>query len=332
MRRLHPRPDAGSCGGGIVSQKSLLDPKPAEFVIPEETPRVETGLIASEPQPAALLEFRRAFMLMEPAQMLDALGQYKDCRQTLRAWFLSMMTEGIHYGYTPGCEPKWCDSSGKPCSKADAWGTLSYNGKVSLESWCPKPSLYAAGADLVCDTMWVRDTYASDMEAWQQLGSVAGNIIRKCQLHSRITEEFIGEGTGARTLGQKKGDLNNSVKMADKSAKVCAVLNCWGLRELFTQDDAPPGPEKRPSPAADPNAKTAASRSDRITEQELRGVWERWLKSSEGPEPRTPAQKTSGWLLFVKNTVNREFDYATLAEWTKEDLNAVAVELSERGA
>ncbi len=305
-----------------MKQATLLDPK-ADIEIPIHS-GIETGLTLSEPQPAALFEFRRAFMSMEPAQMLDALGQYKDRREALRAWFLSMMTEGIHYGYPPTMEPKWCDSKGKPCDKESAWGTLGYSGAVSLAAWYPKPSLYAAGADLVCDTMWVRDTYAADMETWQQLGSLPGNIIRKCKLHSRITEEFIGEGTGGRTLGQKKGDLNNSVKMADKSAKVCAVLNCWGLRELFTQDE-PAKPEPRESPTADPNAKTAATRGDRVTVEQVSALAARW-KGAVDPSHAN----LDGWQKFVAGIVKRDFVVTQAGNWTKTEADAVGTAINER--
>jgi len=45
------------------------------------------------------------------------------------------------------------------------------------------------------------------------------------------------EGTGARTVDkQDYGDINKSLKMAEKSAHIDATLRVAGLSELFTQD------------------------------------------------------------------------------------------------
>ena len=49
--------------------------------------------------------------------------------------------------------------------------------------------------------------------------------------------DFIAaEGTGARRIAQDNGDINKSLKMAEKSAHIDATLRVAGLSELFTQD------------------------------------------------------------------------------------------------
>jgi hypothetical protein len=67
-------------------------------------------------------------------------------------------------------------------------------------------------------------------------GSTLKMIILKCELHTG--NGFVAaEGTGARTVDkQDNGDINKSLKMAEKSAHIDATLRVAGLSELFTQD------------------------------------------------------------------------------------------------
>jgi hypothetical protein len=46
----------------------------------------------------------------------------------------------------------------------------------------------------------------------------------------------LGEGRGAGVAGVKRRDGNGAVKIAQKSAKIDAVINTLGLSDLFTQD------------------------------------------------------------------------------------------------
>jgi hypothetical protein len=59
-------------------------------------------------------------------------------------------------------------------------------------------------------------------------------VIVKCELHTG--SGFVaGEGSGARSIIQDSGDINKSIKMAEKSAHIDATLRVAGLSELFTQ-------------------------------------------------------------------------------------------------
>ena len=184
-------------------------------------------------------------MLMPSAQMEVALAEYKDRRQTFRRWLLEQLREGIHYGYPPGCEPK---------------------GNAKPAQWTHKPSLYKAGADFMCDLMGVRDEYDADRAAWEQLGSKEGTVVYCCRLISRKTGELVGEGRGAFVSGNKGMKENAALKMAKKCAKVDAVINSWGLSDLFTQDieDADHQPQR-----TKPNKPTATA----THVQELKDGW-----------------------------------------------------------
>ena len=70
-----------------------------------------------------------------------------------------------------------------------------------------------------------------------QAGSaVKMGLNKRLQLHTG--NGFVAaEGTGARTVDkQDRGDINKSLKMAEKSAHIDATLRVAGLSELFTQD------------------------------------------------------------------------------------------------
>lgn len=313
-----------------MKQTTLLDTKIEEYQIPgEPAPERTTGLMLAEPQPAALMEFREGLMSMSKERMEEGLSQYWDSRKALREWILSKLTEGLHYGYVPGCEPKYCDDKGRRCEKQDAWGTLGYkNALVPLTSWAPKPGLYDAGAALIRDLMWVYSKETADMETWEQLGKIPGHIVRKSQLFSRINDKFLGEGTGARLMGQKGGDLNNSVKMADKCARVAATITTWSLQDLFEMvepnDNEPP---KRPSPEADPNAATAQPRGERVSAAEVEAIVDRWRKCVEPGTATIP-----NWKAYVLTCSGREFDATRAGNWSKADFDAVDTKLKERGA
>lgn len=318
----------------MTRQPSLLDPKTPEFSIPgvtEQPPEPEraTGLMLSDPQPPSLMEFRETMMFMSPERRKEALTFWWDGRVDLREWILSKLTEGLHYGYVPGCEPKYCDSKGKTSTKETAWGTIGYKGAlVPLESWRPKPGLYDAGAALIRDLMWVYSKESADMETWEQLGKQPGHIVRKSQLFSRINDKFLGEGTGARLLGQKGGDINNSVKMADKNARVAATINTWSLQDLFEIVEPEDGPPKRPSPPADPQAPTAKPRGERVTAEQVTSLLNRW-KHCENPAKQTPAD----WNLYVRECCGRsDIEALKAGQWTMQDYDAVNEALGRRGA
>lgn len=230
-----------------MTQRALIDSP--EFigtaaVIPapaEQLPAVAADAPAvARPSPLATL---REHALSVPVETMKAgLADYWDRRRAFREWLLSKLVEGVHFGTPPGCEPK---------------------GNVNEKQWQHKPSLYKAGADFICDLLGARPEYKADNDAWLQLGSEKGKFVFACHLFSSANGQLIGEGRGARRVGQKGGDENNAIKMAMKAAKVDAVINSWGLSDLFTQDveDGIQPPHDNPSQTADaPKVKPRGNR------------------------------------------------------------------------
>lgn len=250
----------------------------------------------------ALADLRDNAMSVPVEEMHGALEEYADRRAAFYRWLLSQMIEGVHYGVPPGCEPR---------------------GNVDPRQWKAKPSLYKAGADFVCDLMGLRDQYESDRLSWEMLGSPPNVFIRKCQLFSRNNGKLVGEGTGARTNGTKKMDINGSIKMADKTAKVAAIINSYGLSDLFTQDmerETFDNPEARDDA---PNVGTREQRSSQsqssarppeVSQQEVVELGEAWLaKQADGTDK-------SFFFDWVVEIVGGNWNPKKTAQWTRDAL------------
>lgn len=264
--------------------------------------------IAARPQSPPthpLADLRHAAMSLPLEEIAGLLASYTERRQAFRDWLLSQLVEGVHFGVAPGCEPK---------SNPDP------------RQWKHKPGLYKAGAEFVCDLMNVRAEYEADLAASQQMGELKVDakvepkrfFVYKCRLISRQTGEALGEGTGARQLWEKKGDVNNSVKMAQKNAMVAAVLNTYGLSDLFTQDAPEPPLYENPTQQPDaPRASPRGQRAGKVQATDVDAVVKQW-KAYLSPEG-TKAQ-FGDW---VRKTTGTTFQFEQLSVWEPHHLAAV---------
>jgi len=151
--------------------------------------------------------------LLPVEQQKAILTEYDNRRNFFLQWLFEHLKEGVHYGFPPGCTP----------------------GNTDPRQWRAKPSLYKSGAILITDLLKIRSDYFSDTETWKMLGEPKGTICRKCTLE--IAGEYMGCGSGAYQVGQRKMDANASIKMADKRAHVAAVIHSVPMvGDLFTQD------------------------------------------------------------------------------------------------
>lgn len=230
----------------------------------------------AEPPPdrATSRDLRSGMMTLPVVEMQTMLAEYKDRRDAFRAWLLPQLQPGVHFGYVPGCVPKFDEAGNMLVWVKGRDGEKGYNMTVTPDQWKAKPSLYKAGAQFVTDVMNAVPVFDADIDAWTQLGKPGGTFVMRCRLYpkgaAQIPENVLGEGRGVRRDGQKGGDANNAIKMAQKCALVDAVLNGYGLADLFTQDteDSPP-PE---NPDRNPDAPPAQPRGERITPAELQSL------------------------------------------------------------
>jgi hypothetical protein len=96
-----------------------------------------------------------------------------------------------------------------------------------------KKSLAKGGAEKIASIFHWTAKFEKDTEALEMLGEIKGWIAFKCTL---VNGQFVGEGRGAALLSKNGGDLNKTLKMAQKSAFIDATLRASGLSDFFTQD------------------------------------------------------------------------------------------------
>lgn len=258
-----------------------------------------------------------AVSLMPVPQMQAVLAEYTERRQSFRTWLLSQLTEGVHYGIPPGCEPKR-DAQGRP---------LDFTNKVVRpEQWSFRPSLYKAGADLVVDLMMLDPTFSPDAESWKMLGAIDGLVVIQCRLLSRGANPFfpaadkgqsVGEGRGSAQAGQKRRDANGAIKIAQKSAKIDAVINTLGLSDLFTQD-LEDKPRAGQSPDADPDAPKVGTRAERATGQTVSAA----VLNELFGDYCSAGHDSAAFHVWVSAVLKTDRPMKKRAEWTAADLAA----------
>lgn len=285
---------------------------------------MSTDIVPVSDPPRGPLPDLRANMMRLPVEQQSAmLAEYKERRDAFRAWLQSQLIEGVHFGYAPGCVPDVGEHNGH----RGFWSTMRGQRTFIPEwSWRAKHSLYKAGADFLCDLLGARDEYHADEGAWRMAGGKAGTFVFGCKLVSRATGELLGEGRGVESAGNKGRDENGAVKIAQKRAKVNAVINAWGLSDLFTQDIEDTAPVANENPPRDTNAPAPPPpRNDRVTPVDVKAISDRWKAAGGG-------SSAVEWARFVSHAAGREFQVGQAIHWTKADLAAVTahVEALER--
>jgi hypothetical protein len=98
-----------------------------------------------------------------------------------------------------------------------------------------KKSLGKGGAEKIASIFGWSATFLMDSEAITMLGEeTKGLVAFKCTLNKG--KKFVGEGRGVALLAKNAGDPNKTVKMAQKSAYIDAVIRASGMSDFFTQD------------------------------------------------------------------------------------------------
>ncbi|MFH1985244.1 MAG: hypothetical protein ABIL58_25685 [Pseudomonadota bacterium] len=183
-----------------------------------------------------------------------ALERREDNRKALLRWIQSNLQIGVDYGqiHVVGKDKCRLASEGKAheCINPRHWS---------------KPSLWKPGAEKICGMLGLIPRFPNlkEYESAALRGEDLKVILLKCELHTG--SGFVAaEGTGARRIAQDSGDINKSLKMAEKSAHIDATLRVAGLSELFTQDleDMPGQARQQVQPD------TNASRPEAGTHQE----------------------------------------------------------------
>lgn len=133
-------------------------------------------------------------------------------------------------------------------------------GSIPTKRGPSKPSLWKSGAEKIIGLLNITAHFPSlaDIEKTVLTGLVPEYVVVRCELRN-TQGAVLAEGSGARKLSQDYGDLNKSLKMAEKSALINCVLKVGGLSDVFTQDledlaEVPPAPKPvrtQPQPHAE---------------------------------------------------------------------------------
>ena len=156
----------------------------------------------------------------------QALDRREVNRKALLKWIERNLQHGVDYGQIHVVGKDKCEYAKKgrqqDCPNKYHWS---------------KPSLWKPGAEKICGMMGIIPRFPNldEYEKAVLQGRDIKVIILKCELHT--PSGFIAaEGSGASRVNQAKGDINKSLKMAEKSAHIDATLWIAGLSEIFTQD------------------------------------------------------------------------------------------------
>ena len=159
-------------------------------------------------------------------QFKAGLDRRNQNRQLLMDWLRTALVEGSDYGRIHVVSRDRCQFARagrvKSCTDTSHWS---------------KPSLFKPGAEKITGMLGMTVHYPS-LPAYETavLSAVdIKTILMRCELRD-AQGRVVAEGVGARSLTQDYGDINKSLKMAEKSAHIDATLRLAGLSEVFTQD------------------------------------------------------------------------------------------------
>ena len=180
-----------------------------------------------EPQTQAQPLPSNATPLDLPAEQFSAaLERRKQNRAALLNWVRSVLVEGTDYGRIHIVSKSKCQLANQgrvnDCTDPAHWS---------------KPSLFKPGAEKICGMLGVAPKFPTlpEYESACLQGRDIKQVIIRCEIED-AQGRIVAHGIGARSLLQDSGDLNKTLKMAEKSSQIDATLRMAGLSEVFTQD------------------------------------------------------------------------------------------------
>lgn len=264
--------------------------KESEVIDVESSQREEAEV---EQKPTMALA--RSTPLDVPVQQFkDGLERRGENRKALIDWIRSSLVEGVDFGKIHVVSKSKC-SLGRNCKNPNHFS---------------KPTLYKPGAEKICGMLGLNVEFPTlkDYEQAAIDGKDIKNVLLRCELVSN--GQVVAHGVGARNVASDYGDLNKSLKMAEKSGHIDATLRVGGLSEIFTQDldqmaadgalDGDPPRDTRPPPKA---PQTKPQEQPEATQEQ----YQKFMKELEKVrEPATALFKKMGWIPDTANAVMEE--------------------------
>jgi hypothetical protein len=187
-----------------------------------------------------------------PAEMFKAgLDRRKQNRALLMEWLRSALVDGVDFGRIHIASKERCQFARQGRVK-ECTDPSHHSKKVLLKS----------GAEKITGMLGMSVHYPSlpDYEQAILAGQTLTTVMLRCELRDAHGRP-VAEGVGARSLAQDYGDINKTLKMAEKSAHIDATLRLAGLSEIYTQDveDRPVAEESVAKPPPQPKPRRPAT-------------------------------------------------------------------------
>ena len=250
-----------------TTQQALRNGRRVIRRIAEETPISVPVMVETQPLPQPVPIPHTAITVSPldlPAEQFKAgLDRRKANRELLMEWLRSALVEGVDFGRIHVASKERCQFARqgriKDCGDPHHWS---------------KPSLFKPGAEKITGMLGMTVHYPSlpDYEQAVLNGIALTTVMLRCELRDAHGRP-VAEGVGARSVGQDYGDINKTLKMAEKSAHIDATLRLAGLSEIYTQDieDRPVVEEEAAVASLQPkprrSAKSATPATDATDEQ-----------------------------------------------------------------
>lgn len=194
-----------------------------------------------------------ALTSISPSQMAEQIKNEQEKRKLLTQYIAKNLKKGTDYG--PIHIKKDCEN------KYNCTNKYHYS----------KDVLFKPGAEKFCSLFKLRAEFLEDAETKTMLGNKDGIIAFICRLYTP-NGILAGEGRGVCSVAEKNGSENVAVKIAEKRAKIDAVLGTGGLSDFFTADLEEIELDKDQTPILDLNQDESvkqAKQQDRKTATEL---------------------------------------------------------------
>lgn len=189
--------------------------------MPKNQPsKTEQSVSKNQPEPARSDHQEQGLVSiykeMNSQQLRGAVKQQSTQRKIIKEFVQDQLVEGIDFGVIEGDTKK--------------------GGKFKS-----KPVLMKPGQEKIFSLFGLTNECHRDDESLEMLSNVTNLVAYKCIVYRN--NQKIAEGRGAAQVGEKSRDVNSTIKMAEKRARMDACLSL-GFSEFFTQDlddmDKPP--------------------------------------------------------------------------------------------
>lgn len=169
---------------------------------------------------------------LNPESLKGLIKNEKAMRKLMTEYIASELVEEVDYGKIHVVGKDKCPQYYSGCDNPGHYS---------------KDTLFKAGSEKFISLFHLKPVFEQDFPTWEMLGKPAGTFCFICRLVDR-NGEVVAEGRGACSVGEKYGQVNNAIKIAEKRSQLDAVLRQGALSDFFTQDlEDMEQPESKPS-------------------------------------------------------------------------------------